>query len=84
MSGWYIFLFLVVVGLQNQGASTVVYCATTNELKALGGLYFNNCQECEPSPKANDLELARLLWKKSDDMINNSQLKQQQLHNQYF
>ncbi|XP_075677072.1 WW domain-containing oxidoreductase isoform X1 [Dermatophagoides pteronyssinus] len=53
----------------NQGAATVVFCSVTDEISDIGGLYFNNCQECEPSLKAQDLELADLLADKSNRMI---------------
>ena len=54
---------------KNQGAATVVFCSVTDEISDIGGLYFNNCQECEPSEKAQDLELADLLADKSNRMI---------------
>ncbi|OTF69913.1 short chain dehydrogenase-like protein [Euroglyphus maynei] len=57
----------------NQGASTVVFCSVTDEIQDIGGhYYFNNCQECEPSLKAQDLELANLLADKSNRMIDSA------------
>jgi WW domain-containing oxidoreductase len=53
----------------NQGAVTTVYVATSKELDAVGGSYFNNCCQCSPSVAAEDVELARSLWKLSEEMI---------------
>ncbi|KAH9529448.1 hypothetical protein DERF_003333 [Dermatophagoides farinae] len=63
------FLFSPFTKSANQGASTVIFCAVTDEIRDIGGLYFNNCQECEPSEKAQDSELADLLADKSNRMI---------------
>lgn len=52
-----------------QGASTTVYCATAPELTGLTGMYFNNCYICEPSKLSQMEELARDLWKLSEEMI---------------
>lgn len=57
------------VCLQQQAASTSVYCATAPELEGATGLYFNNCCRCEPSKAAQDPELARILWQLSMSMI---------------
>ncbi|KAL8610346.1 hypothetical protein ACOMHN_041160 [Nucella lapillus] len=45
-----------------QGAATTVYCAVANELEGAGGLYFNNCCRCDPSPTAHDAKLAQAVW----------------------
>jgi hypothetical protein len=57
------------VCLQQQAASTTVYCATAPELEGATGLYFNNCCRCEPSKAAQDPELAQILWQLSVSMI---------------
>ena len=51
-----------------QGASTTIYCATSPELEAVGGYYFNNCCGCNPSSYASDEELARKLWELSENL----------------
>ncbi|KAI7697774.1 hypothetical protein SSS_01115 [Sarcoptes scabiei] len=53
----------------NQGAATVVYCAIAENSKEIGGKYFINCKECEPSNASKDMELAEILWELSSDMI---------------
>ncbi|XP_076449544.1 WW domain-containing oxidoreductase-like [Babylonia areolata] len=45
-----------------QGAATTVYCAVAPELEGVGGLYFNNCCRCDPSPSAHDTKLADSVW----------------------
>jgi WW domain-containing oxidoreductase len=54
---------------QQQGAATTVYCAAAPELEGLGGMYFNNCCRCLPSPEAQSEEVARALWALSDRLI---------------
>lgn len=55
--------------LQQQAASTVVFCATAPELEGVTGGYFNNCYRCQPSNPALNLALAARLWTFSQDMI---------------
>jgi len=57
------------VCLQQQAASTTVYCAAALDLEGVTGLYFNNCCRCEPSKAAQDPELAQILWQLSMSMI---------------
>lgn len=52
-----------------QAASTSIFCSTVNELTGLTGYYFNNCYFCEPSNLSKNEELAKSLWKISEDMI---------------
>ncbi|KAF6289362.1 WW domain containing oxidoreductase [Rhinolophus ferrumequinum] len=52
-----------------QGAATTVYCAAAPELEGLGGMYFNNCCRCLPSPEAQSEETARALWTLSERLI---------------
>lgn len=52
-----------------QAAATGVYCAVAPELEGTGGLYFNNCCQCQPSKSAEDVILARKLWEISEQMI---------------
>lgn len=55
--------------LQQQAASTTVFCATAPELEGVTGSYFNNCFRCQPSNAALDPALAARLWTLSQDMI---------------
>ncbi|XP_025114959.1 WW domain-containing oxidoreductase-like [Pomacea canaliculata] len=52
-----------------QGAATTVYCAVSQALDGVGGLYFNNCCCCEPSASSLDAELASALWKFSNKLL---------------
>lgn len=54
---------------QQQGAATTVYCAAAPELEGLGGMYFNNCCRCVPSPEAQSEDTARALWVLSERLI---------------
>jgi NAD(P)-dependent dehydrogenase (short-subunit alcohol dehydrogenase family) len=48
-----------------QGARTSVYCATSPDVAAHDGRYYDDCREKEPNPVTNDVELARRLWETS-------------------
>jgi retinol dehydrogenase-12 len=48
-----------------QGARTSIYCATSPDVAAHDGRYYDDCCETEPSPVARDAELARRMWEKS-------------------
>ncbi|XP_016411150.1 WW domain-containing oxidoreductase-like isoform X1 [Sinocyclocheilus rhinocerous] len=52
-----------------QGAATTVYCAVAPELEGIGGMYFNNCFRCLPSPQAQDPTAALSLWELSERLI---------------
>lgn len=54
---------------QQQGAATTVYCAVAPELEGIGGMYFNNCFRCLPSPQAQDPTAAASLWELSERLI---------------
>lgn len=54
---------------QQQGAATTVYCAAAPELEGLGGMYFNSCCRCTPSPEAQREETARALWALSERLV---------------
>ncbi|KAK0043097.1 WW domain-containing oxidoreductase [Biomphalaria pfeifferi] len=53
-----------------QGAATTVYCAVAEELNNVGGLYFNNCCQCQPSKQADSKILAVSLWTLSEQILN--------------
>lgn len=55
--------------LQQQAASTTVYCATAPELTGITGQYFNNCFFCEPSKLSQNNEMVESLWKISEEII---------------
>lgn len=55
--------------LQQQAASTTVFCATAPELEGITNIYFNNCYYCDPSNTALDPALAGRLWFLSQNMI---------------
>jgi len=63
------FFGLFFFDFQQQGAATTVYCAAAPELEGLGGMYFNNCCRCLPSPEAQREETARALWALSERLI---------------
>jgi NAD(P)-dependent dehydrogenase (short-subunit alcohol dehydrogenase family) len=48
-----------------EGAKTSLYCATSPEVAAQDGLYYDACREKAPSPLALDDALAARLWDKS-------------------
>ena len=48
-----------------QGAATSLYCATSAEVAADSGLFYDSCARREPSPVATP-ELAGELWRRSD------------------
>jgi NAD(P)-dependent dehydrogenase (short-subunit alcohol dehydrogenase family) len=47
-----------------QGARTVLFCATDPGIAAASGRYYQDCQEREPSPVAS-ADLAAELWQRS-------------------
>uniref|UniRef100_UPI003AABECE0 WW domain-containing oxidoreductase n=1 Tax=Centroberyx gerrardi TaxID=166262 RepID=UPI003AABECE0 len=52
-----------------QGAATTVYCAVAPELEGIGGMYFNNCFRCLPSPQAQEQSGAASLWELSERLV---------------
>jgi NAD(P)-dependent dehydrogenase (short-subunit alcohol dehydrogenase family) len=48
------------------GAATSVYCATSPDITASSGEFYDNCALRPPSPIATP-ELARLLWERSEE-----------------
>ena len=51
------------------GAKTTLYCATSPEVEDLSGQYFDECKPKKPSKLAEDAELAKTLWKKSEELV---------------
>ena len=52
-----------------EGAKTSLYCATSEEVAEQTGGYYDRCQLTSPSPLANDVNLAALLWQASEQWI---------------
>ena len=48
-----------------QGAATTLYCATSPEVAAHDGRYYDTCKERRPSKAAQDDVLAKRLWEES-------------------
>jgi hypothetical protein len=49
----------------DDGAKTSLYCATSPDVAAADGLYYDSCREKTPSALALDDALADRLWDKS-------------------
>jgi retinol dehydrogenase 12 len=49
-----------------QGAQTSLHCATSPEVEAHDGRYYDDCKERKPSALAEDEGLAKTLWEKSE------------------
>ncbi|MBV8560656.1 MAG: hypothetical protein JO050_07775 [Acidimicrobiia bacterium] len=48
------------------GAATSLYCATSPDVAACSGNYYDECSEKEPSKRATP-ELGAELWEKSEE-----------------
>ena len=53
-----------------EGADTVVWCASSEEVANQSGLYYSNRQVRAPSPLAADDGVAAELWEKSEQWVN--------------
>jgi NAD(P)-dependent dehydrogenase (short-subunit alcohol dehydrogenase family) len=51
-----------------KGASTGVYLATSPEVERVTGKYFGNSKELRPNKIADDVEIAKRLWKISEEL----------------
>lgn len=51
------------------GARTPLYCATAPELATVTGRYYDECREVAPSPLADDADLARELWRRTEAAV---------------
>ena len=49
----------------DDGAKTSIYCATSPDVAAADGRYYDSCREKKPSALALDDALADRLWEKS-------------------
>ncbi|GAB4821955.1 hypothetical protein N2152v2_009001 [Parachlorella kessleri] len=52
-----------------QGAATTVYAATAPELETQSGAYLSDCRVVAPSKAAQDADLAKRLWAKTEELI---------------
>ena len=59
-------LFMISV---EEGAATTLYCATSPEVSAQTGLYYDKCSIKEPSKVGQDMALAAELWKRSEAWV---------------
>jgi len=50
-----------------QGAATSIYAATAPNIQS--GAYLEDCAQKEPKPKALDDEMARKLWEKTEELV---------------
>lgn len=55
-----------------QGARTIVQLATAPELEGVSGRYFSDGREVAPSRIAQDDQLARALWERSEALVRSS------------
>lgn len=52
-----------------QGADSVVFAATSNELSGISGKFISNRKFVSPSERAQNLELATQVWKESEKIV---------------
>ena len=50
-----------------EGARTSLYCATSKEVADHDGRYYDDCREVQCSKLADDADLAKTLWQKSEE-----------------
>ncbi len=50
-----------------QGARTTLHCATSPEVAGDDGLYYDSCKPKRPSRLADDADLAKQLWERSEE-----------------
>ena len=60
---------LLCFKLQEQAASTIVYCAAHPSMNEVSGLYMSDCWPVEPSSEAQDPGTASALWDLSEQII---------------
>jgi NAD(P)-dependent dehydrogenase (short-subunit alcohol dehydrogenase family) len=52
-----------------QGATTLIYLASSPEVEGKTGGYYFNCKLKEPAKETNSIELAQQLWQKSEALV---------------
>lgn len=53
----------------NQGAATTVVCALHEPASDIAGGYFSHCQPLTSTPEANNNEVAKILWARSEQWV---------------
>ena len=53
----------------SSGAENVVFVATSDKLRGIGGKFFKNCEQVESSVESRDRDVADKLWKVSAEMV---------------
>ncbi|KAF5307647.1 hypothetical protein FQR65_LT06702 [Abscondita terminalis] len=51
------------------GAQTTIYVAVSKEISGVSGAYFADCKEKPMLQNANNIELAKLVWEKSEQFV---------------
>ncbi|XP_060709154.1 retinol dehydrogenase 13 isoform X1 [Hemiscyllium ocellatum] len=73
MSIWFKILLVPVSFLTfksvQQGAQTSIYCAVSEELDNVSGLYFSDCAVKAIAPQGRDDDAAKRLWELSEKMV---------------
>jgi retinol dehydrogenase-12 len=57
-------LFMIT---SDEGAKTTLYCATSPEVEAQDGLYYDRCRAKKPSAESEDAALAKELWERRSE-----------------
>ena len=63
---WFMKLFMLS---NEQGALSPLYCATAPELRGISGRYYDRTREVAPSRLAQDEDLARELWQRTEHLL---------------
>jgi dehydrogenase/reductase SDR family protein 13 len=63
---WFMKLFMLS---NEQGALSLLYCATAPELRGISGRYYDRTREAAPSRLAQNESLARELWQRTDQLL---------------
>ncbi|XP_067000506.2 retinol dehydrogenase 11 [Anabrus simplex] len=53
----------------NEGAQTTLYLAVSEEVEGVSGKYFVDCKEASTRRTAQDIQLAKKLWEKSEELV---------------
>jgi NAD(P)-dependent dehydrogenase (short-subunit alcohol dehydrogenase family) len=60
--------YLMIMKTAVQGAQTTIYLVISEEVEGVSGKYFGDCHEQTPLPKSLNKEVAKRLWRMSEDM----------------
>jgi retinol dehydrogenase-12 len=63
---WFMKLFMLS---NEQGALSPLHCATAPELRGISGRYYDRTREAAPSRLAQDEDLARELWQRTERLL---------------